>query len=541
MGGQSLPVVDLFLHSSPHVIVLESQAFGSLGCLDHAVFAVPDFRPSCGGIDGTVGHRAVKVVGGKHLHLVLGHGGVLVEIVGGISPGDTGLAGGCAVADGIIGVGVGVTGDIVGDGAGDFTAVVVAVADGVGRRMGRTGTGHRASPADGIVDIAIGGNRAVGDLGDEITIGLIAPGGGDAVGPGHLRNQVAAGEAGVFKVPCGRGDFVQASVHIVTVAVIRNSANGQSKFFPLHAGCRVGAGQHFRIESADNRLGNFLELGVIGEGAGADDIGDRGRVPGEGVGIGDIRCAVGIVDADDFPGDGVVGIGRHQRVVVGVGPSPGAGRQLPVHRVGVGRAMPVGVGLGRDQAGGRVERPGGGVTGRSGIGPGCGVPGAAAAEGGHGDFLTIGIISVLDRIFGIAPDAGFLAAGVIRVAGVLIQSVFLPEQAPGNRVVLVARGVAGCIAIRSHQADLSGSRVIRDIRGSRSWIGDGNPAAQPVIAEGRGQIGLGAHRSHEAVDAGLLLGHPRIGMQRRGDGGFRGAIQRQRLARHIAMNVDAPA
>ena len=51
------------LHSSSHVVVLEGQAVCPLVRLDHAVLAVPYLRPAACRINGTVGHRAVQVVG----------------------------------------------------------------------------------------------------------------------------------------------------------------------------------------------------------------------------------------------------------------------------------------------------------------------------------------------------------------------------------------------------------------------------------------------------------------------------------------------
>ena len=66
---------------APHVVVPEGQAVVALERLDHAVLAVPYLRPAAGGINGAIGHRAVKVIGEVHLHVVLGGGGVLVQAV----------------------------------------------------------------------------------------------------------------------------------------------------------------------------------------------------------------------------------------------------------------------------------------------------------------------------------------------------------------------------------------------------------------------------------------------------------------------------
>ena len=341
VGGQSLVVIDLLLHPSAHVVILKLQTVSALGGLDHAVFAVPDLYPTGCRIHGPVGHGAVEVIGGDHLGLPLGHGGVLVELVGGVGPGYAGLVGGDAVADGVVGVGVGVRCVHVGHRARDFGAVVVGVGDDVGRRVGGAGAGHGGSPADSVIRIAVGGDRTILHLGDEVAVCLIGPGRGDAVGAGHLRDQVAVGQAGVVEIPGGSADLVQAAMHVVTIAVVGNAVNGQAEFPALHAGSRSAAGQRFVVQAHDG-LGDVLELGIVGEGAGADDIRDRGRLARAGVGIGDIRRIIGIVDADEFAGGGVVGIGRCQRVGVGVSARPGAGRELPVQRVGVGRPMAVG-------------------------------------------------------------------------------------------------------------------------------------------------------------------------------------------------------
>ena len=70
--GQRIAGVDALLHSSSHVVVLQCQAVGALGRLDHAVLAVPDLRPAAGRIDGAVRHAAVKVVCEGKLNVVLG-------------------------------------------------------------------------------------------------------------------------------------------------------------------------------------------------------------------------------------------------------------------------------------------------------------------------------------------------------------------------------------------------------------------------------------------------------------------------------------
>jgi len=341
VGGQGLAVVDLLLDAAALVVVLELQAVIAFPGLDHAVFAVPDLRPAGGGVDGAVGHGAVEVVGEGQLDVVFRGGGVLVELVRGVGPGYAGFAGGNAVADGVVGIGVSVGRVHVGQRARDFAAVVVAVGYGVGHRVSGAGAGHGGSAANGVIRIAVGGDRTILHLGDEVAVCLIGPGRGDAVGAGHLRDQVAVGQAGVVEIPGGSADLVQAAMHVVTIAVVGNAVNGQAEFPALHAGSRSAAGQRFVVQAHDG-LGDVLELGIVGEGAGADDIRDRGRLARAGVGIGDIRRIIGIVDADEFAGGGVVGIGRCQRVGVGVSARPGAGRELPVQRVGVGRPMAVG-------------------------------------------------------------------------------------------------------------------------------------------------------------------------------------------------------
>ncbi len=101
--------------------------------------------------------------------------------------------------------------------------------------MSQASAGHGGSPADGVVDIAVGGDAAVLHLGDEVAVLLVCPGGGDAVGAGHLRDQIAVGQASVFKVPGWRGDFAQAAVSIVIVCVIGDAPDGQAKSPAFHA------------------------------------------------------------------------------------------------------------------------------------------------------------------------------------------------------------------------------------------------------------------------------------------------------------------
>ena len=60
LRGQGVVRVHALLDAAPHVVVLECQAVGAFGRLDHAVLAVPDLRPAAGGIYWAIGHGAVQ-------------------------------------------------------------------------------------------------------------------------------------------------------------------------------------------------------------------------------------------------------------------------------------------------------------------------------------------------------------------------------------------------------------------------------------------------------------------------------------------------
>ena len=185
LGSQSVAGIHALLDSAPHIVVLECQAVRALVGLDHTVLAVPYLRPAACRINGTVGHRAVQVVGKARLHIVLGGGCVLVEPVRRVGPWHACLIGGDSVADGVVGVGVRVGRVHIRRRARQFRSVIVGIGDGVWIGVCAAGAGHGGAPTDGVVHVAVGGDCAVLHLRDEIAVLLVGPGGGDSVGTRH--------------------------------------------------------------------------------------------------------------------------------------------------------------------------------------------------------------------------------------------------------------------------------------------------------------------------------------------------------------------
>ena len=182
---QGVVRIHALLHSSSHVVVLECQAVCPLVGLDHAVLAVPYLRLAACRINGTVGHRAVQVVGKIYLHIVFCGGRVLVEAVGDVGPRHTRFIGGDSVADGVVGVEVRVGRVNIGPCPRQLVSVIVGVGDDIRSGVRAAGSGHGGSPADGVVHVAVGGDCAVLHLRDEIAVLLVGPGGGDSVGTRH--------------------------------------------------------------------------------------------------------------------------------------------------------------------------------------------------------------------------------------------------------------------------------------------------------------------------------------------------------------------
>ena len=173
LGCQGVPGIDAFLDAAAHVVVLECQAVGSLGRLDHAVLGVPDLRPAGGRVHGAVRHAAVLVIGEGKLCVVLGGRGILVQIVGCIGPRDARLGCRDTVADRVVGVGIGIGCIHIGHGPRQLRSIIIGVGDDVRCGVRASRAGHGRAPPDGIIGIAVGGYRPVLDLREEIAVRLV--------------------------------------------------------------------------------------------------------------------------------------------------------------------------------------------------------------------------------------------------------------------------------------------------------------------------------------------------------------------------------
>ena len=172
-GSQNIIGIDALLDASPHVVVPEGQAVGPLERLDHAVLAVPDLRPAACRVHGAVGHRSVQVVGEIQLHIVLRGGCVLVQAIRSVGPRDTCFGRRDTVANRVVDVGIGIGGVHIGNSSCQFASVIVGVGDDIRSGVCAARAGHGGSPTDCVVHVAVGGDRAVLHLRDEIAVLLV--------------------------------------------------------------------------------------------------------------------------------------------------------------------------------------------------------------------------------------------------------------------------------------------------------------------------------------------------------------------------------
>ncbi len=158
------------------VVTIVGERVGgcAIGDAEEAVFAVPGVGDAV--LEGEV---AVGVV---HGGAEAADGGVLVDIVGGVSGGGSavdGEGGGGAVAHGIVVVGI-ADSSVVG-GTGDLIGVVVAVGAG---GCGAITEGFCAAASGGVDGVAVpadGGARFFVDAAEELSGGIVAQILGDAV------------------------------------------------------------------------------------------------------------------------------------------------------------------------------------------------------------------------------------------------------------------------------------------------------------------------------------------------------------------------
>ena len=320
LGGQGVAGIDAFLDTTSLVVILESQAVCPLVRLDHPVLAVPYLRPGRVRVHRAVGHGAVQVVGEGELHVVLGGGRVLVKIVRRVGPGNTRLACGDSVADGVIGVGVAVGCIHIGRSTRQFGAVVVGVGDDVrsGVRTSRAGDG--CAPPDGIVHIAVSGDSPVLNLSDEIAVLFVGPGGGDSVGAGHLGDEITVRKSRVVEAAQRDGDLVHATILVVAICIVRDVVDGQPLPLPLEPRACVGARERLVVHSRDG-LGDLVQRGVVRESARPNHVRHLRQLAEAIIGIGDVGSGVGVVDARQLPEE-VVAVGGHQIIVLRVLPCP---------------------------------------------------------------------------------------------------------------------------------------------------------------------------------------------------------------------------
>ena len=311
----------------------------------------------------------------------------MVKIVRRVGPWHARLGRGDPVADRVVGVGVRIGGVHVGHGPRQLASVVVGVGYGVRRGVGASRTGHGGAPPDGVVHIAVCGDCSILHLRYEVAVCLVAPCAGDAVRTGHLADEVAICQAGIAETARRDGDPVHATVCVEPIRVVGDVVDRQTLFFTQKASGRVGASQRLGIQPRDG-LRHLVQSGVVGERPRPDRVRHLRKLPDTVVGIGDVRRGIGVVDPRHLA-EQVVRIGRHKVVALRVLPRPGAGRGLPVRRVGVGRAVSIRVELRRDKPRGRVVCPRRRVALRGGIGPGFAVPGCPRAEGGHRHLLPV--------------------------------------------------------------------------------------------------------------------------------------------------------
>ncbi len=97
----------------------------------------------------------------------------MVQIVGCVGPWDTRFGCRDAVANRVVNVRIGIGGVHIGNSSCQFASVIVGVGDDIRSGVCAARAGHGGSPTDCVVHVAVGGDRAVLHLRDEIAVLLV--------------------------------------------------------------------------------------------------------------------------------------------------------------------------------------------------------------------------------------------------------------------------------------------------------------------------------------------------------------------------------
>ncbi|MPM34453.1 hypothetical protein SDC9_81036 [bioreactor metagenome] len=199
--------------------------------------------------------------------------------------------------------------------------------------------------------------------------------------------------------------------------------------------------------------------------------------------------------------------------------------------------MTGGVGLGGHEARGGVIGPGGGVAGHGRESRAREVRGGIAVGGKRG-LLPVVVVAEGYGVLGIAPDGGHVAAGIVGIAGILIERIPLPEQTP-RRVVVECSHMVRRIGHARFQPLLAVSVMVGDCGRAGPGIGHADRHLQTVVAVGGGKIARAAGGGYEAVDLHLLFRHGRS----RGEFACRhrlvGPVEGGGCGGHVTVNINA--